>query len=75
MARKYAKDRGIVEKPLGSGKWWVRVYEKGHERWHRCDSKSQARALYGRLKADAGEGNAAPQRKKTMNPVLLKDYS
>ena len=31
MARKDGKDRGIVEKPKGSGKWWVRLYVNGRE--------------------------------------------
>jgi hypothetical protein len=73
MARKHGKDRGIVEKPMGSGKWWVRVYEKDLERWYRCDSKSQARALYGRLKADAREGKIFP-KEKAGKPVLFRDY-
>ena len=28
MARKSGKDRGIVEKPAGSGKWWLRFFER-----------------------------------------------
>ena len=31
MARKSGKDRGIVEKPTGSGKWWVRLIINGRE--------------------------------------------
>ncbi|GJL67840.1 MAG: hypothetical protein NPIRA06_04750 [Nitrospirales bacterium] len=56
MARKNGVNRGIVEKPVGSGKWWVRICAGGRERWVRCDSKSQAKAVYGRLKAEAREG-------------------
>src|SRR3712207_5881886 len=31
VARKDGKDRGVVEKPKGSGKWWVRLYVNGRE--------------------------------------------
>jgi integrase len=73
MARRNAKDRGIVEKPQGSGKWWVRHYVEGLERWHKCDSKSQARTLYGRLKAETREGRLFPKT-KAVKPVLLNEY-
>ncbi len=56
MARKGKINRGIVEKPVGSGKWWARVCSGGRERWVRCDTKSQAETVYGRLKAEAREG-------------------
>lgn len=55
MARKAGKDRGITQRKGREG-WWVRLYANGRERWHRCDTKSQAKALYGRLKADIREG-------------------
>jgi len=56
MARKKGEDRGIVEKPKGSGKWWVRLFINGREKWERCDNKTQARTRYGKLKAEAREG-------------------
>jgi hypothetical protein len=49
VARKEGKDRGITQRKGREG-WWVRVYVDGRERWYRCDTKSQAKALYGRLK-------------------------
>ena len=62
MARKDGKDRGIVEKPKGSGKWWVRLFVNGRERWFRAENKSQAKALYGRLKAEIREGKYFPEK-------------
>jgi len=53
MARK-GGDRGILQRKGRPG-WWVRVYQQGRQRWFRCDTKSQAKALYGRLKAEARE--------------------
>jgi integrase len=75
MARKDGKDRGIVEKPKGSGKWWVRRYVNGREVWHRCDSKSQAKALYGRLKAEQREGKFFEKRRSVPFRELANEYS
>ena len=33
------------------------VYVDGRERWYRCDTKSQAKALNGRVKAEQREGS------------------
>ena len=48
MSRRHGKDRGLVFK---NGLWWVRLYINGREKWYRADSKTQAKTLYGRLKA------------------------
>ena len=71
MARKEGKDRGIVEKPAGSGHWWVRLFEHGRERWHRCNSRSQARAVYGKLKGQIREDKYFPKEKKR-EPIPFK---
>ena len=55
MARKGGQDRGITQRKDRPG-WWVRLYANGRQQWFRCDTKSQAKALYGRLKADHREG-------------------
>ena len=52
MARKGGKDKGILEWPPKSGKWFARLYINGQERRYRCGTKSEAKALYCRLKAD-----------------------
>ena len=46
MARRDGKDRGITFK---DGKWWVRLFVNGREKWYRAQNKTQAKALYGRL--------------------------
>ena len=74
MARKEGKDRGIVEKPKGSGIWWVRLFAKGRERWYRCDSKSQAKTLYGRLKADIRECTYFPEKYSQTKDVTLRTW-
>jgi len=71
MARLNGKDRGIVEKPVGSGKWWVRLSVNGRERWFRADNKTQARTLYGRLKAEIREGTYFPEKFKKNKDITL----
>lgn len=74
MARKGGKDRGIVEKPAGSGQWWCRLFSNGREIWTRCDTKSQAKALYGKFKAQQREERLFPKEKKR-EPVSFKDIA
>jgi integrase len=78
MARPSGKDRGVVEKPKGSGKWWVRLFIAGRERWYRADNKSQAKALYGRLKGEIRENVYFPEKYRPKTQItlraLLKDY-
>jgi len=59
MARK-SKDRGILQ--VGEN-WYVRLYQNGRERRFKCDNKTQAKALYARLKADEREGRYFPKEK------------
>jgi integrase len=61
MARKYGIDRGITQRKGRDG-WWVRLYVSGREKWYRADNKSQAKALYGRLKAEIREGRYFPEK-------------
>ncbi|MCS6320136.1 MAG: hypothetical protein H8K05_20675, partial [Nitrospira sp.] len=74
MARKAGKDRGLVEKPTGSGKWWVRLIINGREKWFRATNKSQAKALYGRLKAEAREETYFPEKYKKTKQVTLRAW-
>jgi integrase len=74
MARKGGKDRGIVEKPKGSGKWWVRLYVNGREQRHRCDNKTQAKNLYDRLKVEQREGRLFPERYRARHQLTVKQW-
>jgi integrase len=76
MARLNGRDRGITERKGRKG-WWVRLYANGQQRWYKCDTKSQAKALYGRLKAEIREGRYFPERyrpKAEMPLLLFGDY-
>jgi len=74
MARRDGKDRGIVEKPKGSGKWWVRWFVNGREKWQRADNKTQAKVLYGRLKAEIREGTYFPEKFTRTKDVTLRTW-
>ena len=71
MARKYGKDRGVLFK---EGKWWVRLFVNGREKWYRADNKSQAKALYGRLKAEIREGKYFPEKFSQPNDFTLRTW-
>lgn len=72
MARKHGKDRGILEYPKGSGQWWTRVYVNGREKRYRTENKTQAKTLYGRLKADIREGRYFPEKYDQPEEITLR---
>jgi len=71
MARKGGKDRGLVNR---RGSWWVRLVHNGRERWHKCDTKSQAKALYQRLRADIREERFFPEKFKAKQTLTLRAW-
>ena len=71
MARKGSKDRGVTFK---DGVWWVRLYANSREKWFRCETKSQAKALYGRLKAEQREGRYFPKEQRFPFQVIALNY-
>jgi integrase len=73
MARKDGKDRGICQRKGRKG-WWVRLCVSGRERWFRCDNKSQAKALYGRLRADIREGTFFPEKFAPRKDITLRAW-
>ena len=73
MARLNGKDRGITQRKGRDG-WSVRIFHNGRERWHKCDTKSQAKALYGRLKAEAREGKYFPDRFNQQQELTLRAW-
>src|SRR5687768_12363333 len=73
MARRNGRDRGITQRKGRKG-WWVRVYMDGRQRWYRCDTKSQAKALYGRLKAEQREGKYFERARAVPFRDLAEEY-
>ena len=73
MARKGGVDRGICQRKGRKG-WWVRLYANGRQRWFKCDTKSQAKALYGRLRADIREGTYFPEKFAPHKDITLRAW-
>jgi integrase len=73
MARPGSKDRGICQRKNKTG-WWVRITHNGRERWHKCDTKSQAKAVYARLKADIREEKYFPEKFVTKKDITLRAW-
>ena len=73
MARPNGKDRGILQRKGRDG-WWVRLYINGRARTYRCDTKSQAKALYGRFKADIREGTYFPEKYVPSQDITLRAW-
>ena len=73
MARKGGKDRGITQRKDRTG-WWVRLYLHGRPQSFKCDTKSQATALYGRLKAEQREGKYFVKPKAVPFTEIAHEY-
>ncbi len=74
MARKDGKDRGILEYPPKSGRWFVRVWLNGREKRFRCSTKSEAKALYGRMKSEQLSGRYFEKPKTILFRDVANDY-
>jgi len=73
MARAGGRDRGICQRKDRPG-WWVRLYANGRQQWFKCDTKSQAKALYGRLRAEIREGTYFPERFAQQKALTLRTW-
>jgi integrase len=73
MARKDGKDRGIFERKDRPG-WWVQVFVNGRAQTYRCDNKTQAKALYGRLKAEIRERKFFPEQFAVKKDITLRAW-
>src|SRR5215472_17407747 len=57
MARKGGRDRGLFERPKGSGIWWINyVGPDRREHMERGGTKTDARALLARRKTEIADG-------------------
>jgi len=73
MARKDGKDRGVL---CLDGVWYARFYVDGKEVREKADNKTQAKALYGKRKAEIREGKYFPKQKTVRGPFreLAAEY-
>jgi integrase len=77
MARRSGKDRGLLERPLGSGIWWIRYADSaGREHREKVGPKGVARRLYEKRKTDVREGRFFPseRRRAILVREILDDY-
>lgn len=77
MARKGGQDRGLFERPKGSGVWWIH-YHDGDGRKHRekVGPKALARKRYMQRKTEVAEGHYFPdtRRRAVLLDELARDY-
>jgi PAS domain S-box-containing protein len=62
--------RGLFERPLGSGVWWINYYVKGKQHREKVGRKSDALKLYGVRKADATMGRKLPELRATKEVTM-----
>jgi integrase len=74
--RKSGRSAGVIEKPVGSNKWWAVMKHHGKQYWRRAGSKSHARELYHAMKTAAARDEWPPKAepKPAMFDELLGDY-
>lgn len=78
MARAGGKDRGLFERPAGSGVWWVRYHDQfGQEHREKVGSKAGAREVYAQRKAQVRLRKFIPEevdRRPMTVPELVERY-
>src|SRR4029450_1888914 len=68
------RQRGIFERPKGSGIWWVRYHDQhGREHRERVGPKSLALRVYQKRKTEVQEVRYFPERLRRRDP-LLRDF-
>lgn len=73
MARKDGRDKGIFQRKDRPG-WYVQVFVDGRPRTFRCDTKSQAKALHGRLRAEIREKKYFPEQFAAKKTITLRAW-
>lgn len=73
MARKSGQDKGVFQRKDRDG-WWCQVFVNGRAKTYKCDSKSQAKALYGKLIAEIRERRFFPEQFNKKKDVTLRAW-
>ena len=72
MARLGRVDRGLFERPKGSGVWWIRYHdEHGREHREKVGPKGLAQRVYQKRKTQIAERRFFPEREIRRREVLL----
>lgn len=67
--RKLKKERGIFERPKGSGVWWINYYQDGQQHREKAGTRQDAKDLYKIRKAAILKGEKLPDLKNN-RPTL-----
>lgn len=71
MARKNRIDRGLIERPKGSGRWFIRYYIGGKSRLEFVGTKTEARDRYEELTGKIRKGEIVADCRKTRISDLI----
>ena len=77
MARKGSKDRGLFERPRGSGIWWICYFDReGQQHREKVGLKGLARRVYEKRKTEIREQRFFPpeRRRVVLFDEILEDY-
>ena len=75
MARKNSRDKGVFERPTGSGVWWVRLIAEGKEVRRKIGRKTDAKEYYMRVRSQILEGRYEPEKPRAITlEAWLKEY-
>jgi integrase len=62
--REVKQERGVFERPKGSGVWWINYYVDGKQHREKAGTRSDAKDLYKERKATARRGEKLPDLRK-----------
>ena len=60
------QDKGVFERPVNSGVWWVRYMWEGKEVRRKIGRKTDAKNYYSRVRAQILEGRYEPEKPRTV---------
>lgn len=72
--RRDVKQRGVFERPKGSGVFWIRYYVHGHERREKVGSKQEAIDRYQQRKVEARNGTLPARNRDILLSEFVTDY-
>src|SRR5438093_7183426 len=74
MIKEKSNSTGVFQRKGRKG-WWARISHNGREHWYRCDTKTQAREVYGKIKAEIREEKFFPEKyKQRAESVTLQSW-
>jgi site-specific recombinase XerD len=69
-----AKVRGVYEKPVGSGVWWIQFFAHGKRHREKVGRRSAAIALYQKRRTEIREGVKMPESMRASRVILFREF-